>query len=147
MTWASPGAVISSPSFRELVPRASSAAAGAAGSPFLTYYAQETRMYSLVVLLSILASASFVLAFVRGERRHVAWLGVWLTLLLYTHTWGLFMAAAMASPTFMHASLSAGAGRRRQRRGPSRARHVSLARSLDLVSGAAQPAPGTPPPA
>src|SRR4051794_25491058 len=46
------------------------AAAGAAGSPFLTYYAQETRMYSLVVLLSILASASFVLAFVRGERRH-----------------------------------------------------------------------------
>ena len=51
------------------------AAAGAAGSPFLTYYAQETRMYSLVVLLSILASASFVLAFVRGERRHVVWLG------------------------------------------------------------------------
>src|SRR3954453_14722334 len=72
------------------------AAAGAAGSPFLTYYAQETRMYSLVVLLSILASASFVLAFVRGERRHVAWLGVWLALLLYTHTWGLFLATAMA---------------------------------------------------
>src|SRR3954453_15211263 len=71
------------------------AAAGAAGSPFLTYYAQETRMYSLVVLLSILASASFVLAFVRGERRHVAWLGVWLALLLYTHTWGRFLAAAM----------------------------------------------------
>src|SRR3954467_4351747 len=72
------------------------AAAGAAGSPFLTYYAQETRMYSLVVLLSILASASFVLAFVRGERRHVVYLGVWLALLLYTHTWGLFLAAAMA---------------------------------------------------
>src|SRR3954467_7678797 len=29
------------------------AAAGAAGCPFLTYYAQETRMYALVVLLSI----------------------------------------------------------------------------------------------
>ena len=72
------------------------AAAGAAGSPFLTYYAQETRMYSLVVLLSILASASFVLAFVRGERRHVVYLGLWLTLLLYTHTWGLFLTAAMA---------------------------------------------------
>src|SRR4051812_45539412 len=72
------------------------AAAGAAGTPFLTYYAQETRMYSLVVLLSILASASFVLAFVRSERRHVIWLGVWLTLLLYTHTWGLFLTAAMA---------------------------------------------------
>ena len=53
-------------------------------------------MYSLVVLLSILASASFVLAFVRGERRHVVWLGVWMALLLYTHTWGLFLVAAMA---------------------------------------------------
>ena len=73
------------------------AAAGAAGAPFLTYYAQETRMYSLVVLLSVLASASFALAFVRGERRHVAWLGVWLTLLLWTHTWGLFLAAAMGA--------------------------------------------------
>jgi len=72
------------------------AAAGAAGSPFLTYYAQETRMYSLVVLLSVLASASFALAFVRGRRAHVVWLGVWLGLLLYTHTWGLFLAAAMA---------------------------------------------------
>src|SRR4051794_1386141 len=72
------------------------AAAGAAGAPFLTYYAQETRMYSLVVLLSVLASAAFALAFVRGERRQVAWLGVWLGLLLYTHTWGLFLAAAMA---------------------------------------------------
>lgn len=54
-------------------------------------------MYSLVVLLSVLASASFALAFVRGERRHVAWLGVWLGLLLYTHTWGLFLAAAMGA--------------------------------------------------
>jgi hypothetical protein len=54
-------------------------------------------MYSLVVLLSILASASFALAFVRGERRHVAWLGVWLGLLLYTHTWALFLAAAMGA--------------------------------------------------
>ena len=72
------------------------AAAGAAGSPFLTYYAQETRMYSLVVLLSILASASFALAFVRGDRRQIPLLGLWLALLLYTHTWGLFLTAAMA---------------------------------------------------
>ena len=71
------------------------AAAGAAGAPFLSYYAQETRMYSLVVLLSILASAAFALAFVRGERRQVAWLGLWLALLLYTHTWGLFLVASM----------------------------------------------------
>ena len=73
------------------------AAAGAAGAPFLTYYAQETRMYSLVVLLSILASASFALAFVRGERKHVVCLGVWLALLLYTHTWGVFLVVAMSA--------------------------------------------------
>ena len=73
------------------------AAAGAAGAPFLTYYAQETRMYSLVVLLSILASASFALAFVRSERKHVVYLGVWLALLLYTHTWGVFLVVAMSA--------------------------------------------------
>jgi mannosyltransferase len=72
------------------------AAAGAAGCPFLTYYAQETRMYALVVVLSLLACASFVLAFVRGSRRHVALLGVWLCALLYTHTWAVFLAAGMA---------------------------------------------------
>jgi mannosyltransferase len=71
------------------------AAAGAAGSPFITYYAQETRMYALVVLLSLLASASFVLAFVHGRRGHRLALVAWLTLLLYTHNWGLFLAAGM----------------------------------------------------
>ena len=72
------------------------AAAGAAGCPFLTYYAQETRMYSLVCVLSVAACSSFVLAFVRERRRHVPLLGLWLVLLLYTHNWGLFLAGGMA---------------------------------------------------
>ena len=72
------------------------AAVGVAGCPFLTYYAQETRMYSLVVVLSLLASASFTLAFLRDRRGHVVGLGVWMTMLLYTHTWGIFLAVAMA---------------------------------------------------
>ena len=67
------------------------AAVGAAGCPFLTYYAQETRMYSLVAVLSVLACASFVLAFVHGQRRHVWLLGLWPVLLLYTHNWALFL--------------------------------------------------------
>jgi len=71
------------------------AAIGVAGCPFLTYYAQETRMYSLVVALSLLASASFALAFLRGRRGHLIGLGVWMTLLLYTHAWGLYLAAGM----------------------------------------------------
>jgi mannosyltransferase len=72
------------------------AAAGAAGCPFLTYYAQETRMYSLVALLSLLASASFALAFLHGGRRHVPLLGLWCVLLLYTHTWAVFLVTGMA---------------------------------------------------
>jgi hypothetical protein len=72
------------------------AAVGAAGCPFLTYYAQETRMYSLVAVLSVLACASFVLAFLQGRRRHLWLLGVWLVLLLYTHNWALFLVAGMA---------------------------------------------------
>jgi mannosyltransferase len=71
------------------------AVAGAAGCPFLTYYAQETRMYSLVALLSLLASASFVLVFVEGRRSQLPWLGAWMLLLLYTHNWALFLAAGM----------------------------------------------------
>jgi mannosyltransferase len=78
--------------------RAGAIAAGAAaGCPFLTLYAQETRMYSLVALLSLLASASFVLAFVQGRRSQIVPLGGWLVLLLYAHNWGLFLCAGMAA--------------------------------------------------
>ena len=72
------------------------AAVGIGACPFLNYYAQETRMYSLVVLLSLLASASFVLAFLHGRRGHLIALGAWMTLLFYTHAWGLYLAVAMA---------------------------------------------------
>jgi hypothetical protein len=79
-------------------PRAGAIAAGAAaGCPFLTLYAQETRMYSLVALLSLLASASFVLAFAQGRRGQIVPLGLWLVLLLYTHNWGLFLCAGMTA--------------------------------------------------
>lgn len=71
------------------------AAAGAACCPLLVYGAQETRMYSLVVLLSLVASAAFVLAFVHGRRVHVLTLGAALELLLYTHTWAVFLVAGM----------------------------------------------------
>jgi len=72
------------------------AAIGIGACPFLNYYAQETRMYSLVVVLSLLASASFVLAFLHGRRGHLVALVAWMTLLFYTHAWGLYLAVAMA---------------------------------------------------
>ncbi len=66
------------------------AAALAAVNPFLTVYAQETRMYSLVILLSVVATAAFLHAFVFRRRRHVVTFGAALAVTLYTHNWGLF---------------------------------------------------------
>jgi hypothetical protein len=74
-----------------------------ATNPFLTQYAQETRMYALVMLLGILACGMFLRALVpagsgaapaRGRRR---WWAVGfafaLTAMLYTHNWSLFFGA------------------------------------------------------
>jgi len=64
----------------------------AAINPFLTYYAQETRMYSLVALLSTVVAATFVVAFLQGRRRWLPAFSVALALLAYAHNWGLFLA-------------------------------------------------------
>ncbi|HEU4978873.1 MAG TPA: glycosyltransferase family 39 protein [Solirubrobacteraceae bacterium] len=65
----------------------------AALSPFLTWYAQETRMYSLVALLSLCAGATFALVFALGRRQWLPAFSVSLALLLYAHNWGLFLCA------------------------------------------------------
>jgi mannosyltransferase len=62
--------------------------------PFTAYYADDARMYTLVLLLGILATGSFVRAFVLRRRRHVGVFAVLLAALLYTHNWALFYAAA-----------------------------------------------------
>ncbi len=67
-------------------------AAAAAVLPFLTMHAQEARMYALVALLSVLATASFVHAFALRRRRYVPAFAGLLALLLYTHYWALFFA-------------------------------------------------------
>lgn len=63
----------------------------AAGVPYLTRYATETRMYSLMVVLSIIVAASFVHAFVRRRRRYLPLFSVSLAAAAYTHNWGLFL--------------------------------------------------------
>jgi hypothetical protein len=62
-------------------------------NPFLTYYAQETRMYALVSLLSLCTAGSFALAFVLRRRAWVPVFAASLTLLIYAHNWGLTAAA------------------------------------------------------
>jgi mannosyltransferase len=64
----------------------------AAINPYLTYYAQETRMYALVVLLATLVAWTFGEAFVRRRRGWIPAFGVALALLAYAHNWGLFLA-------------------------------------------------------
>jgi len=66
----------------------------AATSTFLTFYAQETRMYSLVALESFVVTASCLQLFVVRDRRWLVPFALSLTALVYTHNWGLFLAAA-----------------------------------------------------
>src|SRR3954447_13955500 len=75
----------------------------AATNPFLTQYAQETRMYALVVLVGLLACGTFGRAYVLAgteaapsravRRRWAAGFAVALATLMYTHNWSLFFAA------------------------------------------------------
>jgi mannosyltransferase len=70
-------------------------AALCAVNPFLTGYAQETRMYSLMLVLSLLATAAFLHVFAFGRRKYLPLFAVLLALMLYTHNWGLFLAAGL----------------------------------------------------
>ena len=66
-------------------------------NPFLTGFSRETRMYTLVALLSVLVTASFLHVYAFGRRRYLPLFVGSLALLLYTHTWGLFAAAGCAA--------------------------------------------------
>jgi hypothetical protein len=72
------------------------AAAIVALDPFAGTYAIEIRMYSLLLLVGLLATGAFLRAFIApdGGRRWPVAFAVALAALLYTHNWGLFFAAA-----------------------------------------------------
>jgi mannosyltransferase len=70
------------------------AAVLAATNPFLTQYGQEGRMYALVALLALVASAAFARTFAwRARGWAVAYAAV-LAAMLYSHNWALFFGAA-----------------------------------------------------
>ena len=64
----------------------------AGGASYLTAYAQETRMYSLLALLSLLVAASFIEVFVRRRGGYLPVFVLSLVASLYTHNWALFLA-------------------------------------------------------
>jgi mannosyltransferase len=80
------------------------AAVLAALNPWLTQYAQETRMYSLAALLTWIACTCFLRAYAlpglgaavpaRAPAGWLAGFAISLAALLYTHNWGLFFAIA-----------------------------------------------------
>jgi mannosyltransferase len=59
--------------------------------PFLTYYAQEARMYALVAVLGLCASGSFAMAYGMRDRRWLPAFSVFMALTVYAHNWGLFL--------------------------------------------------------
>ncbi len=65
-------------------------------STWLTQYAQETRMYELMGLLGIIATAAFVHAFVYRRRKYLIVFAITEALMLYTHAWGIFFGAGAA---------------------------------------------------
>jgi mannosyltransferase len=61
---------------------------------YITMYAQETRMYSWMVLFALVGTACFIHAFVYRRRRYLIGFGLSLALMLYTHNWAVFFIAA-----------------------------------------------------
>ena len=64
-------------------------------NPFVTQYAQETRMYALIMLLGTIATGAFLAALVHGRRPMLPVFVVALAALMYTHNWALFYVAAL----------------------------------------------------
>ena len=62
-------------------------------SAFLTQYSQETRMYALMGLLGLLATAGFLHAFLYRRRGFLILFAVAQAAMLYTHAWGIFFGA------------------------------------------------------
>jgi hypothetical protein len=93
------------------------AAVLAATNPFLTQFAQETRMYALVALLALIACGAYGRAFAPGvaERARRPWAityAVALALMLYTHNWALFFGASGGAVWLFLVFRSAGEERR-----------------------------------
>ena len=65
-------------------------------NPFITAYSQETRMYTLMALLGLLATAGFIHGFVYRRRRYLILFAVCQALMLYTHAWGIFFGVGAA---------------------------------------------------
>jgi hypothetical protein len=65
-------------------------------NPFLTAYGEEARMYSLMALFALLATACYLHAFVYRRRGYLPAFALFQLLMLYTHSWGIFYGVGAA---------------------------------------------------
>lgn len=105
------------------------ATALAATLPYLTYFGQETRMYALVAFLSVLVAGLHLRLFDQGARRVQVALAVVLIVLLYTHTWGVFLVGGSV--------LAVGARALQQRDRAGRVRIVRIGFLVHLAAAVA----------
>ncbi len=68
----------------------------ALSSPFAINYATTTRMYTLMILLSLLGFLALSAAYEDPTRPRLVALGAVTAAMLYTHYWGLYLVAAAA---------------------------------------------------
>ena len=73
----------------------------AALDPFLTYYAQETRMYEVEALLSIVVAYAYVEGILRGRTAWTAVLVPAVAAMVYVHNWALFLCVGLAAATVL----------------------------------------------
>jgi hypothetical protein len=69
----------------------------AVSSPFAINYATSARMYSLMILLSLLGYLAVSRAMEQPSRRHLVEVGLVTAALLYTHYWGLYLIVVVAA--------------------------------------------------
>ncbi len=73
----------------------------AAFDPFLTYYAQETRMYEVEALLSIVVAYAYVQGILRGRTPWTVALVPAVAAMAYVHNWALFLCVGLAAATVL----------------------------------------------
>ena len=114
-------------------------------NPFLTAYSQETRMYTLMALLGLLATAGFIHGFIYRRRRYLILFAICQALMLYTHAWGIFfgVGAALALIPVWRASEDAARIAARTRSWPS-ARPPSCSCPGSRRCSIRPPTPGSP---
>ncbi len=71
--------------------------------PYLTYYAQETRMYAVEAFLSFVVVLAYVNGILRGRTRWTVVFVAALAAMVYTHNWALFLCVGLAVATALFA--------------------------------------------